>query len=345
MKTLTKYKIDPNNLPKIITIFGEEEFLINQAISDIIKAFQNSKDITFGLEKYDCSDFSLEDITNFANTSSFLYEKKAIVLKNFENCLPKQTKKTPEQSMFYKYLQNPSPFTILIIQVEHNSLNGLTKSKNKGKIPYPLDILTQKYFWLEFPKIYPSDFAKFVKEKASQMKLSISVEAIELLVARSGDSLRSLWNELEKLSIYASGVEKIEITDVLEVSGNSKEFSVFDLQNQVGRKDLKSSIITLNNLLENDRQEMLIISILQKFFLQLFKLTEMDVNENKFVLAGKLGVNAYFLDDYKAYIRLYKSQSICNALNELMIADEQIKSSNADNLSIMVKLITKIITN
>jgi DNA polymerase-3 subunit delta len=231
-------------------------------------------------------------------------------------------------------------------------LNGLSKQINdksskssSKKIGFPFDEIINNYNWLEFPKVWPNEYPRWIDNRAKKLGLSIQPSAIELLISKAGDGLRNLANELEKLFIYLNGRTVVTLDDVIEITGSSKDYTVFDLQKSIAMKKLDSSIKILIELLRYERQEMLILTILQKFFIVLWKLSELDLNTNKFQLASKLGVNAYFLDDYLSAIKKYPPEKIARALQALMEADISIKSSGADNLFIMISTIAKILSD
>lgn len=338
--------INEQNPPAIFLVFGEEEFLISKAIELLLSKFINPPN-NYQFEKYEGSEISLEDIANYSNTLSFFGDKKIVLIKDFDKAIGKTTKKNIETTRFYQYLQNPNKNTFLILQSQNSTLNGISKSKSKpiSSLSYPYNIIIQKFVWIEYPKVWQSEYESWVLKAAKSMKLNIEPDAIQMLISKSGDSLRTLWSELEKLQIFLDDRQNITLQDILEVSGSSKELTVFDLQKFVIQRDLKNSIRVVNELLAYERQEMLIISVLQKLFLQLFKLSEMDLNQNKYTLAQKLGINAFFLDDYLKALKKYNPNSIAKALNELMYADEQIKSFSSDNLFIMVRMINNIINS
>jgi len=335
--------INDQNPPPLLLLFGEEEFLISRSTDLLITKFTNPP-LNYQFEKYDGGDVTLDDIVLTANTSSFFGEKKLVLIKDFDKSIGKIQKKNIENTKFYKYLSNPNENTFLVLQSNNSNLNGLSKSKTKASnLPYPYNIIVQKYLWVEYPKVWPSEFENWVRKAAKNLKLELEPDATQMLISRSGESLRTLWNELEKLQIFMGGNSKVTLEDVLEVAGSSKELNVFDLQKAVIKKDLKTAVKIINEILRYDRQEMLIISVLQKLFLQLFKLSEMDLNQNKYALAQKIGVNAFFLDDYLNALKKYTPNQIVNALDQLMFADEQIKSFSSDNLLIMVRMITNIV--
>jgi DNA polymerase-3 subunit delta len=344
LKTIEK-KINLNNPPRILLVFGEEEFLVEECIRTILKKVSEAKIGWDEFERYDGEQIELNDLADMAATVSLLSPQKTIYVKNFEKLVPKaQAKKNFDISPFGKYLQNPSPSTFLILQANHSSLNGLSKKSDK-KLGFPFDKLIEHYPWFEFAKVWPSDYPKWIEKRAESARLKIEPKAAELLISKAGDSLRSLSNELEKMQIYLAKKDTIALEDVVAVTGSSKEATVFDLQKAIGTKNLKLSVKLLMDLLSFDRQEMLILTILQRYFLTLWKLSEADQTQNKYVLAGKTGINAYFLDEYLAVLKKYSSKSIANALSALMEADEQLKSSGSDNLFVMINAVRKIIQN
>ncbi len=99
----------------------------------------------------------------------------------------------------------------------------------------------------------------------------------------------------------------------------------------------------LIDLLSVERQEILILTILQRYFLTLWKLSEADLSQNKFSIAGKMGISPYFLDDYLSSLRKYQPPAIASSLAALMEADELLKSSGSDNLFVMINTLRKIV--
>jgi DNA polymerase-3 subunit delta len=353
MIDLLNKKINFAKPPKILLVFGEEEFLVEEALNLIFEQLLKKSTSEFELERYDAEELPLNVLAEIANTSSLLANRRIVYVKNAEKYLQKASSKNNiQKSPFAKYLERPSENTILILQASHSSLNGLSKQINdksskssSKKIGFPFDEIINNYNWLEFPKVWPNEYPRWIDNRAKKLGLSIQPSAIELLISKAGDGLRNLANELEKLFIYLNGRTVVTLDDVIEITGSSKDYTVFDLQKSIAMKKLDSSIKILIELLRYERQEMLILTILQKFFIVLWKLSELDLNTNKFQLASKLGVNAYFLDDYLSAIKKYPPEKIARALQALMEADISIKSSGADNLFIMISTIAKILSD
>ncbi|HAW08325.1 MAG TPA: DNA polymerase III subunit delta [Bacteroidetes bacterium] len=345
-KLQMKNKIDILNPPPIILVFGEEEFLIDEFIQNLLNAMLKNDEQKINYNLYDGENTDLADLADLASSYSLLAERNLIVVRNFEKSLPKaKGKKSPEDSPFGKYLLNPNPATTLILETMSTNLNGYTKKSTSkpSNMPFPYNIILDKHSFFEFPKVWSRDYPKWIAERLSKNGLKAPADAIELLNSMAGDSLRSLSNEIEKLTLFLGSKKTVSAQDVMELTGLSKGNTIFDLQQAVGAMDLQKSINILLKILSIERQEMLILSVLQKFFLILLKLTELNLNENKFTLASQIGISPYFFDDYILAARKYKFSQIVASLKALQEADELLKSSGGDNLAIMLNMLIKII--
>ena len=341
-----KIKLDKLNPPPIILIFGEEEFLIEEFIQNLLNSLLNNQEQSLNFNYYEGDNIQLDDLADFSSSYSLLGERNIILVKNFEKTLPtSKSKKNLENTHFGKYLLNPNPFTTLILETQTSSLNGYTKKTNPKPSSYqfPFNIILEKYVWFEFPKVWQDSYPKWIVERLSKYGMKASPDAIELLNSMAGDNLRSLNNEIEKLILYLGDKKTISVKDVMGLTGLSKGYTVFDLQKAVGEMNLQKSIEILTKILSVDRQEMLILSVLQKFFLILLKMTELNLNDNKYTIASQIGVSPYFFDDYLSAAKKFKFLQIVTSLTAIQDADEQIKSSGGDNLAAMLNMLIKII--
>ncbi|HPD32790.1 MAG TPA: DNA polymerase III subunit delta [Bacteroidota bacterium] len=341
-----KRTIDFLNPPPVILVFGEEEFLIEEFIQNLLTELLDNKNQRVDFSMYEGENIALDDLADTARSYSLLADRNIILVKNFDKSLPSsKSKKNMLDSQFGKYLLKPNPSTTLILETMAPNLNGYSKkaTPNPSSYSFPFNIILEKYAWFEFPKIWQDNYPKWISEKLSKLGLKASPDAIELLNSMAGDNLRNLNNEIEKLILYLGDKKTISVKDVMGLTGLSKDYTVFDLQKAVGEMNLSKSIDIIVKILSYDRQEMLILSILQKFFLILLKITELNLNENKYTLSSQIGVSPYFLDDYLLAARKYKFSQIVASLSAIQDADEQLKSSGGDNLSIMLNMLIKII--
>lgn len=342
-----------DNLPPILIMFGEEELLLEEALEELINKVVKSKETDFDFEALDGNEIKIEQLVDYCNTFPFIAQKRIVLVKNFDKLVPTRfSKKNIEESPFTKYLNKPQDTTFLILISQYSELNGITEEikKNKGQLSkkilslkYPYNLLISKFEWIEFGKIYENQLPQWISIRVKQFGKTIDREAIEFLIATTNPNLRDINNEIEKVSILIQDRKNINIEDIKNVVGASRVYNIFELQKAIGKRNLKEAIIILKNMISTDKQQMLIMTMLVRYFIVLWKLFEAnDKKLNNYQLAAAIGVNYYFINDYKIALENYKKQEIDRAFIVLTETDQALKSTSSDVFYIMQNLLIKI---
>ncbi len=345
---------DSQALPKVLLMFGAEDFLLEESLNKLIKYVNKTEYDSYNFDMLDADETNADTIANICSSFPMMSERRVVIVKRFDKLFTGRAKKTDKNSSIARYLSNPSPTTLLVLVADIDSLAGLAsmysgkqKDKAQKKIDsakFPFDIILKNHEWIEFPKVYDSQYPGWVARRFKNLGKSISDKAVQLLVAQSAQSLREINNEIEKLVLFTEGKSSISEDDVLAVSGSGRTFNVFELQKSISAKDLNNALIILNNMLANDRQEMLIITMLTRYFTLLWKLIELKAKQLPIQqIASELGVNTFFIDEYMNASRLYSPADINNAFVALCDADLEMKSSYPDPLLSMHRMIIRII--
>jgi len=171
-----------------------------------------------------------------------------------------------------------------------------------------------------YPKWALSEFKKAGRE--------IEPGVVELLLAHTNLNLREIYQEIQKVLLYTKNKDMVGTDDIASSLGTSRIYNVFELQKAVGARNLARSIEIMQKMLENEKQEVLIVTILSRFFVALWKLDEViQKNNNQFVIASTVGINPYFVNEYSDSLRRYNPKEVEKAINLLTVIDEKLKSS------------------
>ncbi|MFA7325551.1 MAG: DNA polymerase III subunit delta [Candidatus Kapaibacterium sp.] len=346
------YNIKQNEIPNTLLIFGEEAFLVDELIIQITqKMIANGLD-TNSIERLDGSSINEQEIVDNANNLSLISPQKLLIINNFDVLYKNKRKSFPG---LVNYLQNPNPSSTLLFIGVPNRLNGISKELNNSKkataakskvdkLPEALKFLIHNNLYVEFPKLYDNEIPDWIVKRALKYKKEIDIQTANL-IALSCNSIREIDSELDKLNVYLGSKNHITIDDVEEIVGINKENNVFELTKSVGIRDLDTSLRITDNLLMHSNQSVLILITLTRYFLTLFKLIdEKKVTSNKFQLAGKVGVNPYFIDEYIRSLSKYSPSDVERSIYLLSKADEELKSTSTDNKYLMFRTLTDIIT-
>ena len=175
---------------------------------------------------------------------SFFEEEKLIVINN-------ATDKT--LSFIELILEKKITDTKIIL------ISGILETKNKLRKFFEKD---ESVLCIPF---YPDDFrtlnliaSNFLKK----IKISISSEALNLIIERAMGSRVNLENELKKIEMYLIDKKKIEIGDIYKLTNQSDNYDSSTLVNNILAKNKKKVSLILN---ENNYQNDDVIIILRTF--------------------------------------------------------------------------------
>lgn len=351
--------IKQKHYPSILLLFGEEDFLVEEAYYKLAGVINLSSSDSYDYELLNGEDkeVDLNRIIDSCSAFPFVSERRTVVVKHFEKLFTgRETKKTYEKTPFAKYLASPQPTTFLILLANNDKLKGMTGAvKKAGGDPksvkkiqsakYPYNIILSEHEWIEFPKVYESGFHSWVTNRVKRHGKEIAPDACELLIAQSDQTLRTLDNEIGKLISYVKDNNSITIDDVSFVVGASRVYNVFELQKSVGKRDLPKTLEIIENMLASERQEMLIMTMLTRYFLVLWKLLEESRKTNdNYALAGKVGVAPFFVPEYLGAVRNYSPADLDGAFIALAEADETLKSSSTDAVYVLQNMLIKIMS-
>ncbi|ROL60548.1 DNA polymerase III subunit delta [Bacteroidetes/Chlorobi group bacterium ChocPot_Mid] len=355
MMTSIENIITEKKYPKILLLFGEEEFLLEEAYEKILRFFISEDKSYSESEIKDAEVHSQSDIINSCNIFPFISKRRVVTVNNFEKLFSGRiSKKTEQSSPFANYLKSPQDTTILILKANIKKLNGLSSAfeskTNKAKAEkiinssgFPYHTILTKYDWIEFPKIWENQLPSWVIRRFKSKSKNITPEAASMLVMYTNPNLRDLNSEIDKILLFVADRKEITSDDINFLIGENRDYNVYELQKSIGKRDLALSLKILENMLATDRKEMLIMTVLINYFTALFKLIEESVlNPDRYKLAASLGVNPMFVSEYLATLKLYSPDEIERAFQALTEADAILKSTSTDSLYIMQKMLIRI---
>lgn len=320
-------------------LFGEEEFLIDEATERIIEATVDPSTRSFNFDLLYGSEISTVDIIERASAYPMMAERRVVVVREIDRTFALRGK-PDEASSFARYMSSPSPTTVLIMTAATGDI--LSKGKGGAKAPYTL--IVNNVASVQFKKVYDRELASWTAMRIKSKGKDITPDAVELFVGYIGSSLRVINNEIEKLFTFVEDRKKITAEDVRAVVGASKVYNVFELQKAVGMKNLELAVDIAERMLRAGEPEQLILTMLTRYFTILWRLVELrsrarDQNE----IAKGLGISTFFLNEYVAALGRYPMAHLRNAFEALLTADVTLKSSNLDPALVLQMTIVAII--
>ncbi len=240
-KDLRKGKVPP-----VCLLYGEEGLLIDETLDMIRKKLSARKGETLDEEIFYGGEADPALILQSARTFSLFGETKLMVVKEFHRM------GEAGRNLFLDYLEDPSEKTYLVFLAEKVDLRKKLFARLQKK-------------WPAVRFYHPYDAAATERWIRSYLKgngFGIDREAIRFLYEAHGKELQVLKNELDKLMLYRGEPGEIVLTDVAEISGQSREFNPFELADAIGDRDLVQALRILHRLLEDGAPLVFLLSVL-----------------------------------------------------------------------------------
>jgi DNA polymerase-3 subunit delta len=225
------------------------------------------------------------------------------------------------------YLKSPSPTTVLVLLSAKPDfrLKLFQALKAAGSV-------------VECKTPYDSAIPAWIESEAARRGKSITPGAAALVHVAAGRSLTAIAAELEKLGVYVGDKPRIDEDDVRMVVGSTKEYTIFDLMNAVGRREEAPSLRILDRMLEQGESMTSCVVQLTKYFQKLWVLGAQGSGPAD-AAAKSLGIHPYFLREYAEAARRHSRGAVERAFAALKEADVALKTSAGTPRTVMTLLI------
>ena len=167
--------------------------------------------------------------------------------------------------------------------------------------------------------------AKVFKEN----NVEITNTDINYLISLCGTDKLILKNEIEKLISYSLDTLKITKKDIDDLSVRTSDVIIFDLTDNLGNKNIKAALNSLNELLENKEPIQKIVIMIAKHFKSLL-VAKVAMMENKNVMEELATKSPYACNKYKSQAKLFTFDELKEKIRALAELDINSKTGLID---------------
>ena len=279
---------------------GEEEFYIDNITNLFIESVLTEQEKQFNLNVLYGKETSVDQIISIC--------KKFPMMSKFQIVLVKEAQDLSRTfDGLIEYFKKPLKSTILIINYKHKSIDKRKASFKELK-------KNAKIF--ESKKLYDNQVQNWISETITSAGFSIDRKSVSLINEHLGNNLSKISNEIDKLLEIKKDERIIELNDIEKYIGISKEFNNFELRKALGEKNYNKAFQISHYFAENPTANPLVvtISIIFDFFSKLLLFhSNSTLNESK--MASKLGINPFFLKEYKIASTNYDLKQVVSVIS------------------------------
>lgn len=238
--------IQSRQFAPVYYLHGDDDFLKDGAIRDLLQAAIDASTRDFNLEQRRGGDLDAETVASLLTTPPMLAERRAVVLRDVTGL-----KKAPRQQLD-KYLQRPASDTLLLLV-----------SPAGTKVD---SALADASVSLDFAPLTPERVRRWIAHHAATaLQIDIADDAAQLLQQAVGNDLHLLAAELDKCASYVLGAHDaapangapandgaracIDVDAVQAVVGVRRGETVTDLLDAVARHDARTAVALVGHVL------------------------------------------------------------------------------------------------
>ncbi|ASS76118.1 DNA polymerase III subunit delta [Tumebacillus algifaecis] len=230
----------------VYLLYGTETLLIDDLVDKIQQQALpgGADDFSFTRIHYDETPIQLA--VQEAETIPFMSEHKVV---HVQNCVAFTSGKSPrvdhDPDVLQRYLDNPAPYTTLILTVPTEKLDErkkLTKAAQKSASV------------VQFTALKEQECRDWIGAEVRRQGVQITSDGVGRLILSVGTNLRLLRSEIEKLALYAGAGGTIDEASVDAVATRTMEQNIFVFIDEVVRVRIEKAMRMMYDLLKNKEE-------------------------------------------------------------------------------------------
>jgi DNA polymerase III subunit delta len=322
LQSLKQKKYQP-----VYFLTGEEPYFIDKITSYIAENVLPESERSFNQMVFYGKDSDVSSILNAAQRYPMMSDYQVVIVKEAQDL-----KKIEEMQ---PYLEKPVPSTILVLVYKHKTLDKRTKFYK---------VVQDKAVLLEAKKLKENLIPDWITEKLKEKNIGIQQKAAFLLSEYIGNHLENLNNAIEKLALAAAEKGVVEVDDIENSIGVSKEYNIFELQDALGKRDVVKSTKILNYLKNNPKTSP-IQAVVATLFGYFSKICIMERSGNPKEMAGKIKLPPFLIQGYIQAAGMYKGKSaaVIELLLEYDLRSKGVNDTGTPQGELMEEMVYRIL--
>lgn len=236
------------------------------------------------------------------------------------------------------YILNPLSSTVLVFCFKYKALDKRTKIYSA---------LDKHAVVFEAKKLYDNKIPEWVNNYLNNKGYQIKPQAMQLIAEYLGNDLSRVANECDKLLLNIPKGQEIDVQNIEQNIGISKEFNVFELNTAIAKKQTLKAFRIAAYFKANPKNNPLVVTLgsLYTFFSKVLLYHSLE-DKTRMKAAAALGVNPYFIQEYETAAANYpskKAKNIIGLLRKYDLKSKGIENTSYDEGELLRELIYKML--
>lgn len=318
--------IKENRFDNIYLFSGEEEYVKQEALEQLIAAIVSPTFKDMNYQNMDGTEVRVDEIINACETLPFMADRRLVLVRDSVFFTKKKTNResysAEDEKRLKGYIENIPKTSHLVFYVRNDvdkrtSLYRAIKKQGSA---------------VDFARLKDHEIKRWVVRELGVQGKNITNGALDTFVQLTGGSLEDVKNELLKLIAFAYEKETITEEDVMSTITPTLEYSIFQLVEAIGNRDTETALKLLYDML--DRGEVF-YSILPMIGRQIRLILLCKFHNQKGYtnsqIAKTLKIHPYGVGKYISQGRNFTESELTKALGDCLELDHSIKQGGIED--------------
>ncbi|MFS0780847.1 DNA polymerase III subunit delta [Bacillus sp. 1P06AnD] len=317
-------------------IYGPEQFMSQETIAKLKDSALNEDELEFNVSSFDMEETPVQAAIEEAETFPFMGERKLIIIHNPTFLTAEKTKEkvVHDVQALLDYIDNPSPFSIMVISAPYEKLDERKKITKQ---------LKRQCTVVEAKRLKDQELREWAIQQAKAFGAEIDGEAVDHLIAISGHNLLLLSNELQKMALFVQDERVISVQTVDTMASKSLEQTILTLVDFIMNRKTGAAIELLQALLRQKEEPIKILALMASQIRIMYVSKEMARNGyGQQKIASHLKVHPFRVKLAIEKARSFSQKEMMRVLDRIADADYKMKTGQMDKALLLELIIFQI---
>lgn len=312
---------------RVIVIAGKDESLVGARAQELVDELLDAQQRMTALLSVEGDEAIVSEVLDELKTVPFLADKRVVLVKNAEGFVSKH------REILERYFEKPAGTGVLILAVA----SWDARTRLAKMLPKVGSLMT-----MEAPPKWKLP-EHLVQYAATKYKIKLNRDAAEMLVELIGEELSPLYNELEKLILFARDEKVIRADHVESLTGHHRIYGAFEVIDAMTGGSAGQAVTRLRNMFEQDKSAE--YSVVGAFAFHLRRMFQAKALLEKRISPADVAKQLriwYNKDRFFAQLQRITLSQIAAFLEELAAIDYATKTGQAQAAVAIEQLVLKL---
>jgi DNA polymerase-3 subunit delta len=316
-----------NGLRSVYLILGPEPYQCRSAIKSLKTKAISAEAEAFDYSEFNAGEASVAEIMEAANTFPMMSPQRLTLVTAVEKF------KSSDHDALLDSLDGLSARSILILYAAE-----LDRRKRFFKA------FREKHCVVELNKLKGVALERWADAYLRKQGYRISSSGIKKMVELVGSDMQTLASELEKVMLFAGKEKSISNSVIDELVRTSRQQGIFELIGAVGKRDRKSSLRSLANLLSMGEHPLVVVTMMARHCRQVLIAKEyLRQRRSAREIAGAAQIPPFILDQFLRQAGAVDLATVQEMYIRLADIDRKLKSSEGEGSILLEHLICALV--